>query len=168
MSDVARYVMAPIEWVLVPLILVILFLSGITLRPKDPSLKTSTIAGKLAGFVLFVLFVVSQKGHPMGISFTLPDYGVEWLPLLSSIVLLFLFARVLEKLLRTRLAGIVAMFLVAAPLITLHAYVFLAPYRSTIVYLALGGTLGALFEMLLFERDPVSTRTHSTQKEQPR
>jgi len=165
LTDFSRYVMAAIEWGLVPLILLALFLFGITLTPSDPRLRSSTTAGKLAGFILFVLFVVSQKGHPLGVSFSLPDYGIEWLPLLLSTVALFAFARVLDWLLGTRLAGVIAMFLIAASLTTVYAYVFLAPYRSTIVYVALGGSLGVLFEVLFFERDPVPAGKLEAQSE---
>ena len=155
MDDFSSYAMAVIEWALVPLILVGLLYRGLSLSPADPSLRTSTTAGKLAGSILFVLFVMSQKGHPLSVSFKLPHYGIELVPLVCSTVGFFLAARALNWILSTRLAGIVALLLVSASLTTLYAYVFLASYRSMIVYVALGGTLGVLLEMLLFARDRV-------------
>ena len=165
LADLSRYVMVAIEWGLVPLILLALFLYGLTRTPNDPQLRTSTTAGKLAGFILFILFVVSQKGHPLGVSFSLPDYGIEWLPLLLSTAASFAFARVLDWLLGTRLAGLIAMFLIAASLTTVYAYVFLVPYRSTIVYVTLGGSLGVLLEILFFERDRVPAPSSSSKSD---
>jgi hypothetical protein len=105
--------MAAIEWGLVPLILLTLCLFGITLTPNDPKLRTSTTAGKLVGFIFFVLVVISQKGHPLVVSFSLPNYGIEWLPLLLSTAALFALARVLTWLIGTRLSGVIAMLLIA-------------------------------------------------------
>jgi hypothetical protein len=45
--------------------------------------------------------------------------------------------------------------LIATSLTTVYAYVFLAFYRSTIVFVAVSGALGVLFEVLFFERDRV-------------
>ena len=159
MSDLSKYVMPAIEWGLVPLILMGIFLFAVSLTPTDRAFKSSTTAGKFAGFILFVLFVVSQKGHSLTVSFTLPTYGIEFVPLLSSIVVFFWFAWLLDVILRTLLTGIVALVLVASSLVTLYAYLFLASYRSMIVFIALGGTLGLLLEELFFKRDRVAPKS---------
>jgi hypothetical protein len=43
--------------------------------------------------------------------------------------------------------------------------VFLASYRSTIVFVAIGGALGVLLEVLFFERDPIPPQQSNAPEE---
>ena len=159
MTDISQYIMAAIEWGLVPIILGIILFYGVSLSPSDSSYRSSTRAGKLSGLIMFVIFVISQKNRPMKWSFSIPNYGLEFIPLLLGVIIGFVFSRVINILLKTRLAGIVAMFLISGSLITIYTYVFLASYRSTLVFIVLGIALGNLLEILFFERDTLSSNT---------
>ena len=149
--------MAAIEWGLGPIILVIIFLYGLALSPVDPSYKSSTRAGKLLGFILFVIFVITQKGRYQNPSFPIPIYGLKIIPLLLGAAGGFLFSKIINILLKTRLVGIVTMFLVSGSLITMYTYVFLSFSRPTLVFVALGIALGSLLDTLFFERDLVTS-----------
>ena len=155
MTDIGKYVTAFIEWGLVPLILIGVLIYAIALEPDDKRFDSSTTAGKVSGFLIFVLFVVSQKGHSLAVSFSLPVYGVQIIPLLASFAVFFGISFVLNELLKTRLIGVLAMLLICAALVTIYAYLFIPEYRPTTVYVALGGALGSLFETLLLGRDAV-------------
>jgi hypothetical protein len=104
-----------------------------------------------------VIFVISQKGRQLNPSFSIPTYGLKIIPLLFGVAGGFLFSRIINILLKTRLVGIVAMFLVSGSLITMYTYIFLSFYRPTLVFVALGIALGSLLETLFFERDIVAS-----------
>jgi hypothetical protein len=157
MTDYTQYFMAAIEWGLVPIILAIIFLYGLTLSPVDSSYKSSTRAGKLSGLILFVIFVITQQGKYLKPSFLIPKYGLKPIPLLLGVAGGFFFSKMINILLKTRLVGIVAMFLVSGSLITMYTYVFLSFSRPTLVFVALGIALGSLLETLFFERDIVTS-----------
>jgi hypothetical protein len=158
MDNYSQYIMAAIEWGLVPIILVILFSYGVLIPPRDSTLTTSVIAGKLAGFIIFVLYVVSYKEHPIAFPFKLPTYGVDLLALVVGLTAGFICSRIANILLRTRVAGLVAMFLVSVSLITLYTHVLFSLFRPSIVFITLGGTLGVLLDILFFERDIVPAK----------
>jgi hypothetical protein len=126
---------------------------GVSLSPGDKTLKSSTNAGKAAGFIFFVLFLVSQQGHSLSTNIALVSYDIDYLPLILSALACFGLAKILNVWLRTRLAGVLALLLISCSLIALYAFVFIPAGRSAILYASLGGTLGALIERLLFERD---------------
>jgi hypothetical protein len=149
--------MVAIEWGLVTIILAIIFLYGLTLSPVNPLYKSSTRAGKLSGLILFVIFVIIQKGRQLNPSFSISTYSPQIIPLLFSVAGGFLFLRTINILLKTRLVGIVAMFLVSGSLITIYTYVFLSFSRPTLVFVALGIALGSLLETIFFERDIVTS-----------
>lgn len=159
MADFSRYIMAAIEWGFVPIILGIIFVYGVKLSPSDKSYKSSTRAGKLSGLILFVIFVISQKNRTLTWSFSKPTYGLEILPLVFGVIGGFIFSRAISILLKTRLVGIVSMFLLAGSLITIYTYIFIATYRSTLVFMALGIALGSSLDILFFERDTVPSHT---------
>ena len=67
----ASYIMAVIEWGIVPLILagLLLFtLFGIPDDMADPNIKVSARSGKWAGLIVLVLFIISQKNRELTFS----------------------------------------------------------------------------------------------------
>jgi len=146
-----------VEWWLVLIILAIIFIYGLTLSPVNPLYNSSTRAGKLLGLILFVIFVISQKGRQLNPSFSIPTYGFKIIPILLGVAGGFLFSRTINIILKIRLVGIVAMFLVSGSLITMYTYIFLSFYRPALVFVVLGIALGTLLETLFFERDIVTS-----------
>jgi hypothetical protein len=169
MSDIGKYLSMFFEWVLVPAVLIGVLGFGIDLAPNDKTLRSSTTAGKVAGFILFVLFVVSQKGHTSVPSLAMPAYDIESIPLVVSASTLFFLSWTLNRILGTRLAGVLALLLISSSLITIYAYIFMPNYRAITIFVALGGALGVLLEKLIFERDgtedPIATDATSRAKE---
>ena len=144
---------AVLQLLIVFTVLIGMLCYGLSLSPNNKTLRSSTNAGKAAGFVVFVLFLVSQQGRPLSPHLSLVRYDLELLPLIISGLVCFSIAKVLNAVLGTRLAGVLALLLISFSLIALYTFVFIPSQRSITLYASLGGTLGALLERLLFERD---------------
>jgi hypothetical protein len=78
----------------------------------------------------------------------------------------FIVSRILNVSSHTRMMGFMAMVVVAAALIIIYSYISMPSYRPLTVFVALGGSLGVLFEELLYRRDPVR-RARARQENPP-
>lgn len=149
----SAYIMAAIEWCIVPLILPAIFLFalfGIPGNAADSQVKASARAGKWAGLILLVIFIVSQKNRPLAFSFKIPSYDFLLVPLLLSGLAGFFFSWIFDVIKRTRVIGFFVLALIAATTITFYSYLFISSIRSMIVFVALGIMLGVLMHEVFF------------------
>ena len=145
--------MAGVEWAIVPLILLVLFvfsLFGVPGPKPDPIAKASASAGAWAGLIVLVLFVISQKDRGLAFSFELPSYGFAFWPTFLATVGGFGFSRFLDLVRRTRVVGVFVLVLVASTSIALFSYVFIRDVRQQLVFVALGWALGVLLHEMFF------------------
>jgi hypothetical protein len=159
MPDFVKVIPGIIQWGLVPLLAVGILGFGVLIEPNDARLKSSTTAGKWAGAIIFVLFVMSQRNPTPPASLSVTTFDIDPIPLAIAIVASFVLAKTLNLVLNTRLAGLLALLLIAASLITLYAYFFIPSYRGVTLFVTVGSALGALLEVLVFERDVIQKRT---------
>lgn len=153
MPDLVKLIPGIIQWVIVPLLLLGILGFGVLMVSTDPRLKTSTTAGKWAGAVIFVLFVVGQRRQAPPSSLAVANFDVNPYAILCAVCAGFAVVKGLNWVLRTELAGLLALFLVAASLTTLYAYFFMPSYQGLTVNVTLGCALGALLEVMVFLRD---------------
>ena len=159
-----QYLMAAIEWGVVPLILFSLLMFGLfrVSGPKpDPAVKASATAGAWAGLVVFVLFIVSQKNNGLAFSFQLPAYGFRFWPTILSAATGFGGSWLLDAIRRYRVVGAFVLVLVASTSIALFSYVFVSDVRPHLVFLALGGALGVLLHQMLYPHVQVRDAANS-------
>ncbi|MEN8211969.1 MAG: hypothetical protein ABFR31_09635, partial [Thermodesulfobacteriota bacterium] len=104
MPDISPEVMKTIEWGIVPLILVGIlahFLINIPDKNAPDAIKRSSFSGKFAGFIIFALFVLSQRNRELLFSFDMPVYEFDFLLIGGSIVGGCIFAWIF-KLIKTK------------------------------------------------------------------
>lgn len=148
-----QYVMAAIEWAVVPIILFLLFvysLFGVPDRSAERVVKASARAGAWAGLIVLVLFIISQKGQGLSFSFELPAYGFQFWTTVVSCAGGFIGSWGLDFIRRSRIVGMFVLVLVAASSVALFSYVFVLSVRQDLVFISLGVALGCLVHEVFF------------------
>ncbi len=149
----AQSIVTLIPWLVVPIILIVLliFSTIIVRRVNDPEARLSARGGFWAGFILFVIFMISQLGdvHEPHFDFSLIP-GLEFIPLISGVVVGFALLWAVRALLPTRLVGVTTLLLTAIITSALYSFVFLESLRTIVLYAALGAALGILVHITLF------------------
>ncbi|MFZ2960285.1 MAG: hypothetical protein WA705_25665 [Candidatus Ozemobacteraceae bacterium] len=149
--------MSIIEWWIVPFIQFSFLVYVLFVSPEEeapPLVKASARSGKWAGLTVLALFIVSRKGLPDSISFTIPEYSFDYVStIVATLVGCFLFLS-FSKFRSMRFLGVLSFFLTTAISITIYSYFFIATLRSTIVFWSLGLTLGILLNRMLFPELP--------------
>ena len=150
MVDIGSALAKVIEWVLVPLVLLLLFGYGFAQLPDEPAssaAKKAAHSARWAGLILFVLFVLWRQGRGDIFLDTMPNYRLE-LGFLAITALAaaagFGFSRFVDWLKGTRAFPFVVLVLVALMSIAIYTYFFIWVSRSLIPFLALGFALGTL------------------------
>ena len=147
------YIMTAIEWCIVPVILAIILFFSLFIFPDqkaDYKVKISARAGKWAGLIVLVLFIVSQKNRELSISFKIPEYDFAIFPTLISSIIGFVSAWGLDQIKHSRVVGIFVLALVGSTSITLYSYIFISNVRSLVVFFALGVMFGVLLHEIIF------------------
>lgn len=152
MGDIGSALANVIEWALVPLVLVLLWVYGFFQLPGEAVPERATQgarAARWAGLILFVLFVLWRQGHGDTFLGKMPDYRFD----LSAIVMTalgalagFSFSRFVSRLKGTKAFPFVVLVLVALMSVALYTYFFIWESRGTILFLALGFALGTLLD----------------------
>lgn len=153
MEEIAGFIFGFIHWVVVPLIIIALFVTGLRLKSPERKYRTSTSAGKLAGFVVFVLIVLLFGTRDVVFSFRTPPMDFQPLPFAAAIVVAFAGAKAMEYLAKLPIVGFCAMALVASSLSSLYFYLLTPDNRPLVLFLALGIALGVLIELMVFRKD---------------
>jgi hypothetical protein len=151
--DIAQIVLAAVEWGVVPLVLAGILIYTLFFIPEEdaPSLvKTSATAGKWAGLVILVLYIVSRRERGLYILFQVPHYRFEPGATAFSALAGFATSWFFDLIRSTRAIGLFVMALVAATSITLYAYLFIGDGRNSLVFISLGFVLGVLLHEILF------------------
>ncbi|HXU31723.1 MAG TPA: hypothetical protein VN851_14205 [Thermoanaerobaculia bacterium] len=152
MGDIGSALAKVIEWVLVPLVLVLLWTYGFFQLPDEavpPQATKGARAARWAGLILFVLFVLWRQDHGDTFLSKMPDYHFD----LTAIVVTALgalagfgFSRFVARLKGTKAFPFVVLVLVALMSVALYTYFFIWESRGTILFLALGFALGTLLD----------------------
>ncbi len=139
-----------IQWVVVPLIMVALFILALVIAGRVSSNKASAWSGFWAGLVVFVVYIVSQLNtlrDPVFSSAQLP--GFQFIPLLIGAVAGYLFLWLARLLADTSLVGFTTLLLAASSTSALFTYIFIDSLRVFVLYLTLGIALGILIHIIL-------------------
>jgi len=156
MNDIGRFFASVIEWALVPMILLVFWVYSFFVLPGKAEAKTgqkkdgqtaqkSARAGRWAGLVLFVLFVLWRSGYADGFQTTTPvsTLGSWFMPLvLAGAVVGFFFSWGIAKLKDTWAFPLLVLMLVGLLSIAPYGYGLILSQRGWMVLPVLGLTLG--------------------------
>jgi membrane protein YdbS with pleckstrin-like domain len=166
------FVSLAIHWIVVPLILLTVLGYGCTLprRSDDPSVRTSGKAGVVAGFIVFIIFVVSQQKNGLRFSLEVPAYSFDFFGIsatVGGVISGFLIARIVDATRQYRAFGFLVLFIVATTTIASYGYFFIKDVRSIVVFVSLGTMLGALLHIICFPEAMTKYRLTADRDEQP-
>lgn len=150
---IGAYIMAVIEWAVVPLVLAGILLYTIIFIPDDqaiPRVKTSAQAGKWAGLIVFVIYVISRRSQTMAFSLQPADYDFVFWPTAAAVAAGFAVSAVFDLIRSTRFLGLLVLALVSATSISLYSYLFIRLVRNSLVFVLLGFVLGVLLYEVFF------------------
>ncbi|MBF0406772.1 MAG: hypothetical protein HQM10_05440 [Candidatus Riflebacteria bacterium] len=145
--------MTIIEWWVVPILLFYYLLFLLFFTPPENAnelIKVSSKYGKSAGFVILAFFIISRKSSQDVFSFQIPSYQFEYFSTFAATLIGFLLFFSFRKFQETRLMGLISFILTSAVTITIYCYFFINETRSTIVFWALGITLGNMLKKMTF------------------
>ncbi len=148
-----EYVMAVIEWAVVPLVLAAILIYSLFFIPEErahPRVKTSAQAGKWAGLVVFVIYVISLRNRAAAFSFEPPNYQFVLWPTVFAGFAGFAASGLFDLIRSTRFIGFLVLALVSAASISIYSYLFVRAARNDLVFILLGFVLGALLFEILF------------------
>ncbi len=149
MADLGRIIDIAI-WAVVPLILfLILFFSlfGLPGKMAEPRVKASARAGKFAGLIVLILFIISQKTRQFNFTFQIPSYDFDVWPTLIGALAGFIVYGIFSFVKPARSMGIFVLAIVGSASIALYSYFFITGFSKTVMY----GTLGVLLGVLFYE-----------------
>ena len=140
-----------VQWIIIPLILLIILLYGIMLPiiASETEAKVSGFAGIFAGLVVFIFFLLSQQDSKLEFSSELSSFSFQFFPSLGGFILGIVTKFVIDLIFHTRALGIVTLIIVATILIAIFTLIFVKDLRSTIMFLSLGTLLGGLMYLIL-------------------
>jgi hypothetical protein len=150
---VAQAIVTLIPWLVVPIILIalLIFSTIIVRRVRDREARLSARGGFWAGFVIFVIFIISQLRDVREPRFDFSSVpGLDLIPLVSGVLVGFALLWVVRALLPTRLVGVTTLLLTSASTSALYSFMFVESLRVTVLYASLGVALGALVHITLF------------------
>ncbi|MCK5097401.1 MAG: hypothetical protein KAR45_04820 [Desulfobacteraceae bacterium] len=156
MYDISTEMMTAIEWGIVPLILIGIlayFLIYIPGKNASKKIKNSSSSGKFAGFIIFALFVLTQKNRELSFSFKMPAYDFNYLIVSISIVAGFVFSWFFSLIKKKKIIGLYTLVLVGSTTTTIYSYLFIHDLRSYIVFITMGIILGILVHAIFFPKE---------------
>jgi len=153
-------------WAIVPLILFLILCFSLFRIPDEMAetkVKTSARAGKFAGLIVLILFILSQKKGEFSFSFKIPSYDFDFWPTLIGASAGFIIYGIFSFVKPARAMGIFVLAIVGSSSIALYSYFFITGLSRTVMYGTLGILLGVLFyeavlPILLRERAEESSR----------
>lgn len=137
------------------MVAVLFFAVMVAIGIKNPEPKVSARAGLGAGFIIFVIYVMSQLA-------TIQEFNLNKFSNLSPFNLLtwiifgigtcvgFGLLRAIAMWIQKRLIGLITLVLSAASLSTLFSYFFVPNGKDVVTPFALGSVLGVFLYMLFF------------------
>lgn len=144
-----------IQWLLVPGVLVLIFVDGISLPRRKVSLapKASGNAGILAGLIVFLLFIISQQSSaivfsPDRLQIELSSQSVLFLT--AGFCIGFLFKLLLARVVETRILGLLTLLTTSGATISLYVFFFIKETRGPIMVASLAVLLGAFVYRMVF------------------
>jgi hypothetical protein len=149
MADYMKIVTIVI-WGFVPLILLLILcftLFRIPDKMAELKIKASARAGKFAGLIVLILFIISQKNRDFNFSFRIPSYEFDLWPTLVGALAGFIVYGVFSFIKPARAMGIFVLAIVSSTSIVLYSYFFISGLSKTVMY----GTLGVLLGVLFYE-----------------
>ena len=155
----AQALLTLIPWLVLPIVIIALLIFSMTIfrRVKEPEPKLSARAGFWAGFILFVIFIVSQLRDVREPCFDFSSVpGFDFLPLIAGCLIGFALLWAIRITLSTRFVGVITLLLTAASTSALYSFIFIESLRATVLYASLGVALGILVHVVLL---PSSIRT---------
>ena len=150
MVDIGSVLAKVIEWILVPLVLLLLFGYGFAHLPEEPTnpaAKKAARSARWAGLILFVLFVLWRQGRGDVFFGEMPHYRLELGFLIITALAAaagFWFSRFVDWLRGAKAFPFVVLVLVALMSIAIYAYLFIWAMRVLILFLSLGFSMGTL------------------------
>lgn len=139
-----------VVWAIVPLILSLVLCFSLFCLPgkaAEPKVRASARAGKFAGLIVLILFIISQENRQFAFSFKIPSYGFDFWPTLIGASAGFFVYGVFSFVKPARSIGIFVLAIVGSTSIALYSYFFISGLSTTIMF----GTLGILIGVLFFE-----------------
>jgi hypothetical protein len=122
-----------------------------------PRVKTAAQAGKWAGLIILVIYVISLRNRTVALSFRPTNYQFALAPTVFAALGGFAVSWIFDVLRSTRFLGFLVLALVSATSITLYSYLFIRTDRNDLVFALLGFVLGVLlFEIFFPEGIPPS------------
>lgn len=156
MPDISPEIMMIIEWGIVPLILIGIlahFLVNIPAKDASDAIKRSSNSGKFAGFIIFALFVLSQRNRELLFSFNIPVYEFDFLLTGGSILAGCLFSWIFKSIKTKKIIGLYTLFMVVLTTVTLYGYLFIQNLRSYIIFITMGAILGILIFAIFYPKE---------------
>lgn len=135
-------------WAIVPLILFLILCYSLFRIPDkmaEPKVRTSARAGKFAGLIVLILFIISQQNRQLNLSFRIPSYEFDFWPTLIGALAGFIVYGVFSFVKPARAIGVFVLAIVGSTSIALYSYFFITGLSKTVMYGTLGVMLGVLF-----------------------
>jgi uncharacterized membrane protein AbrB (regulator of aidB expression) len=135
-------------WAVAPVILLLILCNGLLRVPEkvgEPKIRASTRAGKFAGLIVLVLFMISQKKRDFNLSLNIPSYEFDLWPTLIGAAAGFIVYGLFSFLKPARAVGLRALAIVGSTSIALYSYFFISGMSKTVMFGTLGILLGVLF-----------------------
>jgi len=151
--NLGEFLIPLVMWAVAPIILAGILIYMVFFVPEDnvqPRVKTSAQAGKWAGIIIFVMYVISQWNRTVSFSFQPPFYQFVFWPTVISTITGFIMIWIFDILRSTRVIGLIIMALVSATSITLYSYLFIRTYQNDLLFVLLGFMLGVFTYEVFF------------------
>jgi hypothetical protein len=135
-------------WAVPPVILFLILCNGLLRAPErvhEPKIRVSARAGKFAGLIVLVLFIISQKKRDFDLSLNIPSYEFDFWPILIGAAAGFIVYGLFSFVKPTRAVGLRALAIVGSTSIALYGYFFISGLSKTVMFGTLGILLGVLF-----------------------
>lgn len=152
MVDIGSALAKVIEWILVPLILLLLFGYAFATLPEEPigsAAKKAARSARWAGLIFFVLFVLWRQGRGDNFLDTMPSYRFDVRLLTITVIAAvagFASSWFVDWLRSKGAIPFAVIPLVVLTLTASYTYFFIWNLRTLILFLALGFALGALLK----------------------
>ncbi len=151
--NIGEIILSAIEWAVVPLVLAGILIYGLFGIPEEsaPSrVRTAAQAGKWAGLIIFVIYVISLRSRTLTFSFRAPNYDFMFWPTALAALAGLMVSGVFDFLRSTRFIGFLVLTIVSATAISLYSYLFIRTVRNDLVFMLLGLVLGILLYEIIF------------------
>jgi hypothetical protein len=153
MRDYKTEIMIAIEWGIVPLILVGLLALFLVYTPEKNTPKkilTSNASGKVAGLLVFALFILSQKSRALSFSLKMPPYDFNISIIVMAVASGFIVSSLFHLVKNKIYIGVYTLVAIASASIAIYVYLFIENMRGTLIFVTIGVMLGALLYTIFF------------------